>query len=122
MFSPFPAGVGAASAGEEAGEAVRFLQELVELLQEVLDLREEKGRREPTEFEAQLQELEAKLSSRIAEKRRFTDRDNERFARRPRKQRRHLLRFLRVEGGRGDQQPGRAGPPIGGPGPQDGGL
>jgi hypothetical protein len=61
-------------------------------------LREEKGRLEPAEFEARLQELEAKLDARIAEKRRFTDRDNERFARRLRKQRRHLLRFLRVEG------------------------
>jgi hypothetical protein len=39
-----------------------------------------------------------KLDARIAEKRRFTDRDNERFARRLRKRRRHLLRFLRVEG------------------------
>jgi hypothetical protein len=36
--------------------------------------------------------------ARIAEKRRFTDRDNERFARRLRKRRRHLLLFLRVEG------------------------
>jgi transposase len=36
--------------------------------------------------------------ARIAEKRRFTDRDNERFARRLRKQRQHLLRFFRVEG------------------------
>ena len=36
--------------------------------------------------------------ARIAEKRRFTDRDNARFARRLRKQRQHLLRFFRVEG------------------------
>ena len=77
---------------------------------------EEKGRLEPAEFEARLQELEAKLDARIAEKRRFTDRDNERFARRLRKRRRHLLRFLRIE------PPGGAGTPTGGPGPQDGGL
>ena len=68
------------------------------LLREALALREEKGRREPAEFEARLQELEAKLDARIAEKRRFTDRDHARLARRLRKQRRHLLQFLRVEG------------------------
>ena len=72
--------------------------ELAGLLREALAWREEKGRREPAGFEARLQEWEAKLSARMAEKRRFTDRDNARFARRLRKQRRHLLRFLRVEG------------------------
>jgi transposase len=46
-----------------------------------------------------LERLRAQLEdARIAEKRRFTDRDNERFARRLRKRRRHLLRFFRVEG------------------------
>jgi hypothetical protein len=35
---------------------------------------------------------------RIAEERRFTDRDNARLARRLRKRRRHFLRFLRIEG------------------------
>jgi hypothetical protein len=89
---------------------------LARLLREALAWREEKGRLEPAGFEARLQEWEAKLSARIAEKRRFTDQDNERFARRLRKRRRHLLRFLRVE------PPGGTGPPTGGPGPQDGGL
>jgi transposase len=83
---------------EKKRGAVRFPRELAGLLREALALREEKGRREPAEFEARLQELEAKLDARIAEKRRFTDRDNARLARRLRKQRRHLLRFLRVEG------------------------
>jgi transposase len=109
VFRSPPAGVGAASAGEEAG---RFPRELAGLLREALAWREEKGRREPDRFEARLQEWEAKLSARMAEKRRFTDRDNARLAQRLRKQRRHLLRFLRVE-----QQPGGAGPPTGGPGP-----
>jgi hypothetical protein len=80
--------------------------ELAGLLREALALREEKGRREPAGFEARLQELEAKLSARMAEKRRFTDRDHARWARRLRKR-----RFLRVE------PPGGAGPPTGGPGP-----
>jgi transposase len=83
---------------EKKRGAVRFPRELAGLLREALAWREEKGRREPAEFEARLQELEAKLDARIAEKRRFTDRDNARWARRLRKQRRHLLRFLRVEG------------------------
>jgi hypothetical protein len=83
---------------EKKRGAVRFPRELAGLLREALALREEKGRLEPDRFEARLQELEAKLDARIAEKRRFTDRDNARLARRLRKQRRHLLRFLRVEG------------------------
>jgi hypothetical protein len=65
---------------------------LARLLREALALREE------NRFEARLQELEAKLDARIAEKRRFTDGDNARFARRLRKRRRHLRRFLRVDG------------------------
>ena len=73
------------------------------LLREAMAWREEKGRRELAEFEARLQELEARLDARIAEKRRFTDRDHARLARRLRKR-----RFLRVE------PPGGAGPP-----PQD---
>jgi hypothetical protein len=54
---------------------------LARLLREALAWREEKGRLEPDRFEARLQELEAKLDARMAEKRRFTDRDNARFAR-----------------------------------------
>jgi hypothetical protein len=54
---------------------------LARLLREALAWREEKGRLEPAGFEARLQELEAKLDARMAEKRRFTDRDNARFAR-----------------------------------------
>ena len=83
---------------EKKRGAVRFPRELAGLLREALAWREEKGRLEPDRFEARLQEWEAKLDARIAEKRRFTDRDHARFAQRLRKQRRHLLRFLRVEG------------------------
>jgi hypothetical protein len=83
---------------EKKRGAVRFPRELVGLLREALAWRAEKGRREPAGFEARLQELEAKLDARIAEKRRFTDGDHARWARRLRKRRRHLLWFLRVEG------------------------
>jgi hypothetical protein len=79
---------------------------LAGLLREALAWRAEKGRREPAEFEARLQEWEARLDARMAEKRRFTDGDHARWARRLRKR-----RFLRVE------PPGGAGPPTGGPGP-----
>jgi hypothetical protein len=84
---------------EKKRGAVRFPRELAGLLREALAWREEKGRREPAEFEARLQEWEAKLSARMAEKRRFTDGDHARLARRLRKR-----RFLRVE------PPGGAGP------------
>jgi hypothetical protein len=82
-------------------------RESARLLREALALREEKERWEPAWFGARLWELEAKLDVQIAEKRRFTDWDNKRFARRLRKRRGHLLRFLRVE------PPGGTGPPSG---------
>ena len=75
-----------------------LLRELARLLREALALREEKGKSEPAWWEARLEGWEVKLDALMAEERRFTDRDNERFAWRLRKRRRHLLRFLRVEG------------------------
>jgi hypothetical protein len=86
--------------------------ELAGLLREARAWREEKGRRGPAGFEARLQEWEAKLSARMAEKRRFTDGDHARLARRLRKR-----RFLRVEplGGAGPppQDPSRGPDPCG---------
>jgi hypothetical protein len=77
---------------EKKRGAVRFPRELAGLLREALAWREEKGRLEPDRFEARLQELEAKLDARIAEKRRFTDRDHARLARRLRKPQQDLSR------------------------------
>ncbi len=83
---------------EKTRGAVRFPRELAQVLREALALRDERPQLEAAAFAARVQQLEAKLDALIAEGRRFTDRDNERFAKRLRKQRRHLLTFLRVEG------------------------
>lgn len=84
--------------GEKTKGAVRFPRALAGVLREALALREEKPALEQASFGAKLKELEARLDSLIAESRRFSDPDNARFAKRLRKQRGHLLRFLEMEG------------------------
>jgi len=83
---------------EKTRGAVRFPRALAQLLREALALRDAQPRLAAATFAARVQQLEAKLDALIAEGRRFTDPDNARFAKRLRKQRRHLLRFLQVEG------------------------
>ena len=83
---------------EKSRGAVRFPRELAQVLREALALRDEQPKLDRPTFEVRLQHLEAKLDVLIAESRRFTDPDNARWAKRLRKQRRHLLRFLQVEG------------------------
>ena len=85
-------------AWEKSRGAVRFPRELAQVLREALALRDEQPKLDRPTFEVRLQHLEAKLDVLIAESRRFTDPDNARWAKRLRKQRRHLLRFLQVEG------------------------
>src|SRR5262249_20930325 len=63
-----------------------------------LGLRDQKPKLSPEAFAAQAAELEQRLDTLIDEKRRLTDPDNRRMAKRLRKQREHLLRFLYVEG------------------------
>ncbi len=84
--------------GEKTRGAVHFPRELAQVLREALALRDERPQREAATLAAKVQRLEAKLDALIAEGRRFTDPDHARWAKRLRKQRRHLLRFLRVEG------------------------
>jgi transposase len=52
----------------------------------------------PADFAVQAAELEARLDALIDSRRQLTDADNARFAKRLRKHRAHLLRFLYVEG------------------------
>jgi len=85
-------------AREKTRGAVRFPQALATLLREALAVRDEQPTLDRATFEVRLQQLEAQLDVLIAEGRRFTDPDNARMAKRLRKQRRHLLRFLQVEG------------------------
>jgi len=85
-------------AREKTRGTVRFPRERAQVLREALALRDEQPKLEAATFAAKVQQLEAKLEALIAEGRRFTDPDNARLAKRLRKQRRHLLRFLPVEG------------------------
>jgi transposase len=84
----------------KSGRAVCFARAVSAVLRAALALRDEKakGRVEATEFKTQAQHLEAQLDGLIDERRRLSDADNVRFAKRLRKHRAHLLRFLYEDG------------------------
>jgi transposase len=77
--------------------AVRFAREVSALLQEAIQLKADKATISPALFASRVQLLERRLDALIDGKRRLTDPDNARFARRLRKHREHLLRFLYVD-------------------------
>ena len=78
--------------------AVRFARQVTVLLREAIQLKAEKPDL-PSEVFAELAAtLEQRLDALIHTRRRFTDPDNARFAKRLRKHRPHLLRFLYVDG------------------------
>lgn len=78
--------------------AVRFAQDLTAVLRAALTLRDQKASLTPAEFASRAEHLEQQLDGLIDVRRRLTDPDNVRFAKRLRKHRQHLLRFLYVEG------------------------
>jgi predicted nucleic acid-binding Zn-ribbon protein len=82
----------------KTGRAVRFAQQLTAVLQAALKLKAEKPSLERAIFAQQAQALEIQLDALISRQRNLTDRENVRFARRLRKHRPHLLRFLYVDG------------------------
>ena len=85
---------------------VRFAQDVIAVLRAALALRGQKPKLLPVNFAAEAAKIEARLDKLIDEKRRLTDPDNARLAKRLRKQRAHpgsgpgqaLLRFLYVDG------------------------
>ena len=79
------------------GRALHFARQVTLLLQQALALKREKASLDPFTFSQRAQTLEAQLDELIASKRRLSDRDNARFAKRLRKHRPHLLRFLYVD-------------------------
>jgi transposase len=81
----------------KTGRAVCFAQELTGLLQAALALKAEKPNLEAVAFAQQAHTLEAHLDTLIAPQRRLKDADNIRFAKRLRKHRSHILRFLYVD-------------------------
>ena len=83
---------------EKTRGAVRFAQDMKVVLRAALALRDQRPKLSPDAFAAQAAEIEQRLAALIDEQRRLTDPDNVRMAKRLRKQREHLLRFLCVEG------------------------
>jgi transposase len=81
----------------KTGRAVCFAQDLTHLLQAALALKAEKASLDPAVFSQRTQALETQLDTLIAPQRRLKDADNVRFAKRLRKHRPHLLRFLYVD-------------------------
>jgi transposase len=78
--------------------AVRFARDVTAMLRAALTLRDQKPTLAPADFAAQAAQLEAQLDALIDTRRQLTDADNLRFAKRLRKHRPHLLRFLYVNG------------------------
>jgi hypothetical protein len=81
----------------KTGRAVRFAQQLTILLRAALALKAEKTKLDSATFAQRAQALETQLDSLISKHRHLKDPDNLRFARRLRKHRPHLLRFLYVD-------------------------
>jgi transposase len=81
----------------KTGRALHFARQLTTLLQQAIALKAEKPRLDPFTFYQRSQVLEAQLDALIGPQRRLKDRENARFARRLRKHRAHLLRFLYVD-------------------------
>lgn len=82
----------------KTGRALHFARQVTALLQEALALKAETSSLHPLSYSQRAQALEARLSALIAPQRRLSDVDNARFAKRLRKHRTHLLRFLYVDG------------------------
>jgi hypothetical protein len=76
------------------GRALQFARQTTSLLQEALTLKREKPTLPARTFSQRARSLEARLDALIASSRRFSDPDNARFAKRLRRYRPHLLRFL----------------------------
>jgi transposase len=77
--------------------AVRFARDVTALLRDALQLKTEKPQLPAAVFAERAATLEERLDRLIHERRQFTDADNARFAKRLRKHRPHLLRFLYVD-------------------------
>ena len=82
----------------KTGGAVRLARDVTAVLRAALTLRDQKPTLSPADFAAQAVQLEARLDALIDTRRQLTDADNRRFAKRLRKHREHLLRFLYVAG------------------------
>jgi transposase len=81
----------------KSGRALQFARQMTTILQEALALKRQKFNLDPFTFFQHARDLEARLDALIAPQRRLSNCDNARFARRLRKHRPHLLRFLYIK-------------------------
>jgi len=81
----------------KTGRAVRFARDGTAILRAALMLKAEKPGLDPATFAQRAQALETQLDTLISKQRRLKDPQNARFAKRLRKHRPHLLRFLYVD-------------------------
>jgi hypothetical protein len=81
----------------QSGRALHFARQVTIVLQEALVLKMQKSSLDPLSFLQRARDLEARLDALMGPQRRLTQRDNLRFAKRLRKHRSHLLRFLYVD-------------------------
>jgi transposase len=81
----------------KSGRALHFARQVSAVLQAALALKADKSSLDPFSFFQRARALESRLDSLIALQRRFADCDNARFAKRLRKHRSHLLRFLYID-------------------------
>jgi transposase len=77
--------------------AVRFARNVTALLQDALKLKTQKQPLTSVQFAQQAADLETRLDQLIDVKRQLSDPDNARFAKRLRKHRHHILRFLYLD-------------------------
>ena len=78
----------------KSGRALQFARQMTTVLQDALALKRLKSSLDPFTFFQYARDLETRLDALIAPQRRLSDCDNARFAKRLRKHRPHLLRFL----------------------------
>ena len=78
--------------------AVRFARQVSSLLRDALELSDRKAELTARQFVRRAHAIERRLDELIDERRKLTDPDNQRLAKRLRKHREHLLRFLYLEG------------------------
>ena len=83
---------------EKTRGAVRFPRAVKQLLKDALTLRGEKPNLTVRQFKVRRGKIERRLDALIAGERKFSDPDNARFAKRLRKQRKHLFTFLTRDG------------------------
>jgi len=82
----------------KTGRAVRFARDGTAILRTALMLKAEKPSLDPAIFAQRAQALETQLDTLVSKQRGLKDPQNARFAKRLRKHRPHLLRFLYVDG------------------------